>query len=44
MLIENKNAVIYGAGTIGGAVARAFVRESRGSCSPVAVWRRSTAG
>jgi len=28
MLLENKNAVIYGAGgSIGGAVARAFARE-----------------
>jgi 3-oxoacyl-[acyl-carrier protein] reductase len=28
MLLENKNAVIYGAGgAIGGAVARAFARE-----------------
>ncbi len=28
MLLENKNAVIYGGGgTIGGAVARAFARE-----------------
>jgi 3-oxoacyl-[acyl-carrier protein] reductase len=27
VLLENKNAVIYGAGPIGGAVARAFARE-----------------
>ncbi len=27
MLLTNKNAVIYGAGAIGGAVARAFARE-----------------
>ena len=28
MLLENKNAIIYGAGgAIGGAVARAFARE-----------------
>ena len=28
MLLENKNAVIYGAGgSVGGAVARAFARE-----------------
>jgi 3-oxoacyl-[acyl-carrier protein] reductase len=27
MLLENKNAVIYGGGAIGGAVARAFARE-----------------
>jgi NAD(P)-dependent dehydrogenase (short-subunit alcohol dehydrogenase family) len=28
MLLENKNAVIYGAGgAVGGAVARAFARE-----------------
>ncbi|TDO66496.1 short-subunit dehydrogenase [Kribbella sp. VKM Ac-2571] len=27
MLLENKNAVIYGAGATGGAVARAFARE-----------------
>ena len=28
MLLENKNAVVYGGGgTIGGAVARAFARE-----------------
>jgi len=27
MLLENKTAVIYGAGAIGGAVARAFARE-----------------
>ena len=28
MLLENKNAVLYGGGgTIGGAVARAFARE-----------------
>jgi len=27
MLLENKNTVIYGAGAIGGAVARAFARE-----------------
>lgn len=27
MLLENKNAVIYGAGGVGGAVARAFARE-----------------
>jgi NADP-dependent 3-hydroxy acid dehydrogenase YdfG len=28
MLLENKNAVVYGAGgAIGGAVARAFARE-----------------
>src|SRR5262245_4660662 len=27
MLLENKNAIIYGAGGIGGAVARTFARE-----------------
>ena len=28
MLLENRNAVVYGAaGSIGGAVARAFARE-----------------
>jgi 3-oxoacyl-[acyl-carrier protein] reductase len=27
MLLENKNAIIYGGGSIGGAVARAFSRE-----------------
>lgn len=27
MLLENKNAVIYGGGPVGGAVARAFARE-----------------
>lgn len=27
MLLENKNAVIYGVGATGGAVARAFARE-----------------
>jgi NAD(P)-dependent dehydrogenase (short-subunit alcohol dehydrogenase family) len=27
MLLENKNAVVYGGGAIGGAVARAFARE-----------------
>ena len=27
MLLEDKNAVIYGGGVIGGAVARAFARE-----------------
>ena len=32
MLLENKNAVIYGGGgAIGGAVVRAFVREGRGT-------------
>ena len=39
MLLENKNAVIYGGGgAIGGAVVRAFVREGRGTfldpCGP----------
>jgi NADP-dependent 3-hydroxy acid dehydrogenase YdfG len=27
MLLEDKTAVIYGSGSIGGAVARAFARE-----------------
>ena len=27
MLLKNKNAVVYGAGGVGGAVARAFARE-----------------
>lgn len=35
MLLENKVAVIYGAGgPIGGAVARAFAREGTCSSSP----------
>jgi NAD(P)-dependent dehydrogenase (short-subunit alcohol dehydrogenase family) len=43
MLLENKNAMIYGAGgSIGGAVARAFAREGRGSSLPVVSLRRST--
>lgn len=30
MLLENKNAIVYGAGwAIGGAVAHAFARECR---------------
>jgi len=37
MLLENKNAVIYGAGgSVGGAVARASAREVRTSSSPAA--------
>jgi hypothetical protein len=36
MLLEKKNAVIYGAGgAVGGAVARAFAREGQGSSLPV---------
>ena len=32
MLLENKNAVIYGAGgAVGGAVARGFAHEAPGS-------------
>ena len=27
MLLENKNAVIYGGGSVGSAVARAFARD-----------------
>jgi hypothetical protein len=35
MLLENKNAIGYGGGgAIGGAVARAFASEGRGSSSP----------
>jgi hypothetical protein len=35
MLLENKNAIIYGAaGAVGGAVARAFAREGAGYFSP----------
>src|SRR5262245_26428504 len=54
MLLENKNAVIYGGGgTIGGAVARAFAREgarvhlagrTRGSLEEVAEEIRSAGG
>jgi 3-oxoacyl-[acyl-carrier protein] reductase len=37
MLLENKNAVIYGGGSsIGGAVARSFAREGASVSSPVA--------
>ena len=43
MLLENKTAVIYGgAGSIGGAVARAFAREGAGCSSRAARRRRST--
>jgi NAD(P)-dependent dehydrogenase (short-subunit alcohol dehydrogenase family) len=41
MLLKNKNAVIYGGGAIGGAVARVFAREGadRGSHLGMVVWR-----
>jgi NAD(P)-dependent dehydrogenase (short-subunit alcohol dehydrogenase family) len=42
VLLEDKNAVIYGGGgKVGGAVARAFAREGPRSSSPVALWRAS---
>ena len=42
MLLENKVAVIYGAGgPIGGAVARAFAREGARFFWPGARWRSS---
>ena len=42
MLLENKNAVIYGAGgAIGSAVAHAFAREGLECSSPVVPLRAS---
>jgi len=44
MLLENKNAVIYGGGeSIGGAVAREFAGEPASSppVEPKQSWRRS---
>jgi hypothetical protein len=42
MMLENKVAVIYGAGgAIGSAVARAFAREGPSSFSPGYTWRPS---
>ena len=49
MLLEGKNAVVYGAGgSVGGAVARTFAREGArvfltGWCSPSAAPARRTA-
>lgn len=41
MLLQNKNAVIYGGGgAIGGAVARAFAREGARVSWPVALWQK----
>ena len=41
MLLENKNAVIYGGGSVGSAVARAFAREGARVSSPVEPSRAS---
>lgn len=41
MLLEGKNAVIYGAGGLGAGVARTFAREGRGSSSRVVRANRS---
>ncbi len=42
MLLENKNAVIYGGGgAIGGAVARAFAREGARGWPRWGMWRPS---
>ena len=43
MLLEDRNAVIYGGGgSIGGAVARAFAGEGARVFSPVVPYRGST--
>jgi len=42
VLLEDKNAVIYGGGgKVGSVVARAFAREGPRSSSPVELWRAS---
>jgi NAD(P)-dependent dehydrogenase (short-subunit alcohol dehydrogenase family) len=41
MLLEDKAAVIYGAGGLGAGVARTFAREGRGSSSRAARASRS---
>jgi NAD(P)-dependent dehydrogenase (short-subunit alcohol dehydrogenase family) len=42
MMLDNKTAVIYGAGGgIGGAVARAFASEGANLFSPGATWHTS---
>ncbi len=44
MLLENKNAVVYGAGgAIGGAVAKAFAREGARGLLTAATWRPRSA-